>query len=69
MFFYKNLAKGAAKAAKPLVIKITNNPNTALEFVVEFSTAAATKNPKAITATAPFSNEFQSSRKRLVFKK
>ena len=36
-----------------MAIKVANNPTRALEFAVDQSTAAATRNPKAIAATAP----------------
>ena len=47
--FFKHIGK----AAKIVVEKILNNPGRALEFAANFGTAAASKNPRIIAATAP----------------
>ena len=47
--FFKRLGKAAKNVGK----KILNNPGRALEIAANIGTAAATKNPKLIAATAP----------------
>ena len=47
--FFKHLGKAAKNVGK----KILNNPSRALEIAANIGTAAATKNPKLIAATAP----------------
>ena len=45
--------RGIGKAAKNVGKKILNNPGRALELAANISTAAASKNPRMIAATAP----------------
>ena len=45
--------RGIGKAAKNVGKKILNNPGRALELAANIGTAAASKNPKLIAATAP----------------
>ena len=45
--------RGIGKAAKSVGEKILNNPGRALELAANIGTAAASKNPKLIAATAP----------------
>ena len=45
--------RGIGKAAKSFGKKILNNPGRALELAANIGTAAASKNPKRIAATAP----------------
>ena len=45
--------RGIGKAAKSVGKKILNNPGGALELAANIGTAAASKNPKLIAATAP----------------
>ena len=45
--------RGKGKAAKNVGKKILNNPGRALELAANIGTAAASKNPKLIAATAP----------------
>ena len=45
--------KGLGKAAKNVGKKILNNPGRALEIAANIGTAATTKNPRLIAATAP----------------
>ena len=45
--------RGIGKAAKSVGKKILNNPGRALELAANIGTAAASKNPKLIAATAP----------------
>ena len=45
--------RGVGKAAKNVGKKILNNPGRALEIAANFVTAAASKIPKLIAATAP----------------
>ena len=47
--FFKHLRKAAKNVRK----KIFNNPGKALEVAANIGTAAASKNPRMITATAP----------------
>ena len=47
--FFKHLGKAAQNVGK----KILNNPGRALEIAANIGTAAASKNPKLIAATAP----------------
>ena len=47
--FFKHLGKAAKKTAK----KILNTPGRALEIAANIRTAAASKNPRIIAATAP----------------
>ena len=47
--FFKHIGKAAKNVGK----KILNNPGRALEIAANFGTAAASKNPKLIAATAP----------------
>ena len=51
--FSKHLGKAAGSAAKNVGNKILNNPARALELAANIGTAAASKNPKLIAATAP----------------
>ena len=51
--FFKHLGKATAKAAKNVGKKILNNPGRALEIAANIGTAAASKNPRMIAATAP----------------
>ena len=51
--FFKHLGKATAKAAKNVGKKILSNPGRALELAANIGTAAASKNPKLIAATAP----------------
>ena len=50
--FFKHLGKATAKAAKNIGKKILNIPARALEIAANIGTAAASKNPKPIAATA-----------------
>ena len=45
--------RGIGKAAKSVGKKFLNNPGRALELAANIGTAAASKNPKLIAATAP----------------
>ena len=45
--------RGTGKAAKSVGKKILNNPGRALELAANIGTAAASKNPRMIAATAP----------------
>ena len=45
--------RGIRKAAKNVGKKILNNPGRALELAANIGTAAASKNPRMIAATAP----------------
>ena len=45
--------RGIGKAAKNVGKKILNNPGRALELAANIGTAAASKNPRMIAATAP----------------
>ena len=45
--------RSVGKAAKNVGKKILNNPGRALEIAANIGTAAASKNPKLIAATAP----------------
>ena len=45
--------RGIGKAAKSVGKKILNNPGRALELAADIGTAATSKNPKLIAATAP----------------
>ena len=45
--------RGIGKAAKSVGKKILNNPGRALELAANNGTAAASKNPRMIAATAP----------------
>ena len=47
--FFKHIGKAAKNVGK----RILNNPGTALELAANIGTAAASKNPKLIAATAP----------------
>ena len=47
--FFKHLGKAAKNVGK----KILNNPGRALEIAANIGTAAASKNPRMIAATAP----------------
>ena len=47
--FFKHIGKAAKNVGK----KILNNPGRALELAANIGTAAASKNPKLIAATAP----------------
>ena len=47
--FFKHLGSAAKNVGK----KILNNPGRALEIAANIGTAAASKNPKLIAATAP----------------
>ena len=51
--FFKHLGKASAKAAQNVGKKILNNPGRALEIAANIGTAAASKNPRLIAATAP----------------
>ena len=51
--FFKHLGKATAKAAQNVGKKILNNPGRALEIAANIGTAAASKNPRLIAATAP----------------
>ena len=51
--FFKHLGTAAGSAAKNVGKKILNNPGRALEIAANIGTAAASKNPKLIAATAP----------------
>ena len=51
--FFKLLGKATAKAAQNVGKKILNNPGRALEIAANIGTAAASKNPRLIAATAP----------------
>ena len=56
--FFKHLGKAAGSAAKNVGKKILNIPGRALERAANIGTAAASKNPKLIAATAPEVNKF-----------
>ena len=45
--------RGIGKAAKSVGKKMLNNPGRALELAANIGTAAASKNPRMIAATAP----------------
>ena len=47
--FFKHIGKAAMNDGK----KILNNPGRALELAANIGTAAASKNPRMIAATAP----------------
>ena len=47
--FFKHIGKAAKKVGK----KILNNPGRALELAANIGTAAASKYPRMIAATAP----------------
>ena len=47
--FFKHIGKAAKNVGK----KILNNPGRALELAANIGTAAASKNPRMIAATAP----------------
>ena len=47
--FFKHIGKAAKNVRK----RILKNPGTALELAANIGTAAASKNPKLIAATAP----------------
>ena len=51
--FFKHLGKATTKAAKSVGKKILDNPGRALKIAANIGTAAASKNPKLIAATAP----------------
>ena len=51
--FFRKAAKNTAKLASHVGKKILNNPGRALEIAANIGTAAASKNPKLIAATAP----------------
>ena len=51
--FFKHLGKATAKAAQNVGKKILNNSGRALEIAANIGTAAASKNPRLIAATAP----------------
>ena len=51
--FFKHLGKATTKAAKTVGKKMLNNPGRALEIAANVGTAAASKNPRMIAATAP----------------
>ena len=51
--FFKHLGKATTKAAKKVGKKILINPGRALEIAANIGTAAASKNPRMIAATAP----------------
>ena len=51
--FFRHLGNATAKAAKNVEKKILDNPGRALEIAANIGTAAASKNPKFIAATAP----------------
>ena len=53
LIFFKHLGEATRKAAKNVGKKKLNNPAHALELVANIGTAAASKNPKLIAATAP----------------
>ena len=48
----KKISKSAYKTTKTYTKKVTNNPAKALELATGLSTAAATRNPRAVEATA-----------------
>ena len=52
--FFKHLGSAAKNVGK----KILNNPGRALEIAANIGTAAASKNPKLIAATAPDIKKF-----------
>ena len=56
--FFKHLGKATTKAAKNVGKKILKNPGRALEIAANIGTAAASKNPRIIAATAPDIIEF-----------
>ena len=45
--------RGIGKAAKSVGKKVLNNPGRAIELATNIGTAAASKNPRMIAATAP----------------
>ena len=49
----RDFFRGVGKAAKNVGKKILKNPGRALELAASIGTAAASKNPKLIAATAP----------------
>ena len=57
--------RGIRKAAKRVGKKILNNPGRALELAANIGTAAASKNPRMIAATAPDIIKFVHQRKGL----
>ena len=59
--FFKHLGSAAKNVGK----KILNNPGRALEIAANIGTAAASKNPKLIAATAPDVTKFVHQRKGL----
>ena len=59
--FFKHLGSAAKNVGK----KILNNPGRALEIAANIGTAAASKNPKLIAATAPDVIKFVHQRKGL----
>ena len=59
--FFKHLGSAAKNVGK----KILNNPGRALELAANIGTAAASKNPKLIAATAPDIIKFVHQRKGL----
>ena len=63
--FFKQLGKAAGSAAKDVGKKILNNPGRALEIAANNGTAAASKNPKLIAASAPEVIKFVHQRKGL----
>ena len=63
--FFKHLGKATAKAAQNVGKKILNNPGRALEIAANIGTAAASKNPRLIAATAPEVIKFVHQRKGL----
>ena len=50
---FKNIRMGAAKAAKKIAIKETNNSIRALDFAADLSTATTTWNPNVKATSAP----------------
>ena len=52
--FFKHIGKAAKNVGK----KVLNNPGRALELAANIGTAAASKNPKRIAATAPYIIKF-----------
>ena len=65
--FFKHLDKATAKAAKNVGKKILNNPGRALELAANIGTAAASKNPKLIAASAPDFKKICTSREGSIF--
>ena len=59
--FFKHLGSAAKNVGK----KILNNPGRALEIAANIATAAASKNPKLIAATAPEVIKFEHQGKGL----